>query len=271
LSDRSEAQVYENQRILVLGGPKQARDLVVNRDRFELCAKKEFFDEAFAGFGYATSEITPSLSYFLGLIKGCKVRGSKITCVTKHVNKTRDIINVFVSVHKDLGIKWEKLFWSQKGRKAVVVSQRLVNSLEDKYPDWRGVPITVRTSTLQCLKMYALGLIDAFSSIDNEKTIISTSEPATVVRRFLLSVLSLFGIWPESLKYIHSQGFAYVYITVSKDVQESLLQNRRLPLRKGTRFPYLRYTYLSPKLPIYNVKIDGLNWSLCNDFLLLKG
>lgn len=273
-SHRNESYVFEDQRVVKLGGASRARSLKEGVDKLELCLKPAFFSKFKDILENKPYRFSQFFSYLLGRTKKVRfeeISENRMAFLFDEWSRLKQLAHVFYQTLWERDINPHKKIYhgySTSTRfpyELVVKCHILINLLNDADPNPHSVPIEIRQSPLECIKSYCCGIIEAFSDQAGESKScrIITKKTQHELRRFLYNMFPIFGMCPRKTKWSYK-----VFIETDGDVLEKIKEGYL-----ATRF---RRFYIVKKLDhfrlksIYRFETTGIHWSPVTDLLLLE-
>ena len=271
VSHRNESYIFEKQRVIKLGGASQIRSLKEGKDKLELCLKPAFFYEAKSLLENRPSRLSSSFAYLLGRTKNVRFEGdfNRLTFLFNDWSKLKQLAHIFHQTLLEHNINPRRKIYQGYSKsllfqyKLVIKSSHFVHLLNNIDPDPDLVPIEIRLSSLNCIKSYLTGLIEALSTWHGKSFRITTKRTQNELRRFLYDTFPLFGATPRKTRWSYQ---------VSIEIDENLLEK----IKEGNISSKVRRFYLLKKLDkfrfksIWGFKTTGIHWSPAIDLLLLE-
>ena len=270
-SHRNESCIFEKQRVIKLGGASQIRSLKEGEDKLELCLKPAFFYEVKSLLENKPSRLSSSFSYLLGRSKKVRFEGdfkNRLTFLFNDWSKLKQLANVFYQTLLKQNINPRRKIYHGYSKslrfqyELMIKSRQLVDLLNNIDPSPNSIPIEIRLSSLDCIKAYLAGIIEALSIWSGRGFRISTRTTQSEFRRFLYDTFPLFGVNPRKTNWSRK---------VSIDVDENILKK----INEGNVSSRVRRFYLLKKLDKFRFKLiwkfetTGIHWSPAIDLLLL--
>ena len=271
-SHRNESYVFEKQRVIKLGGASQIRFLKEGEDKLELCLKPAFFYGVKSLLENKPNGLSSSFAYLLGRTKNVRFEGDfkhRLTFLFNDWSKLRQLAHILHQTLLEHNIDPRRKIYQGYSKslrfqyELMIKSPQFIYLLNNIDPDPNHVPIEIRLSSLNCIKSYLTGLIEAFSTCHRKSFRISIKRPQNELRRFLYDTFPLFGATPRKTRWSYQ---------VSIEIDENVLEK----IKEGNISSKVRRFYLLKKLDkfrfksIWGFKTTGIHWSPAIDLLLLE-